>query len=571
MTDGCPCKRVCSDCPYEEMCGGCLGEACIHVREVRSGVDRSKAKCQFGKMHGLDKTCPVENPPPPSDFPCASPKMLDSAIWNFNNDRDEMTKQPPEPDWPLLIPEVSDITDTTSRLQPWPDEGDWEIPQFDPIAWDMTGYLFDKVQGAPWVREPETLREEDWHFILGSKKNWIENLILVDRLPDRIAIQTPPTASMVVHLNRLWSFHHKLLSDEDAPRPWLLTHGYPSYIDWPPAWHWNLGIRMLCSLAEYLLAQGMGFMGPGPDVWYPDKSRKTVTDLRLPFVTTSDGNRLLWTPGVSSPGPTEVDWDYFPGIIPFVPGADTKQLHWFAERIVQMGFRNMALDAMNTIAHENFKGIPEAISALKTAGANHVFVYGPWPLHIPTKFAPTDNVSYIASASHMDLTNRPVRYWLDRNESDNGEKRKWKRLPSYRRANLGEVSLIDGVHICSCGACQFGKQKEIDPRSIWRWGHLLDAGYRWMSKKHRRRKDETTEFSRLWYQGPSYTVFRKCLHYPPEANWKGIEGILDTVTIDEIKLRVVFADDTETPAEGIHWTWWDEMYEWSDGFPKLGD
>ncbi len=525
-------------------------------------------------MHGLDKTCSVGNKPPPKDFVCAPPSMLDSAIWNFNNDRDDMTKQPSAPEWPLLIPEVSDITKTTSRLKPCSDEGNWDVPDYDPIAWDMTGYLFDKIQGASWVREPDILQEEDWHYILGPKKNknWIKNIIFIDRLPDRFAMQTPPTAIMTAYMNRIYAYHWHLISDEDAPRPWLMTHGYPSYIDWPPAWHWNLGIRMLSSLAEYLAAQAMGFMGPGPEAWYPDKSRKTTTDLRLPFVSTTEGRKLLWKPQDSSMGPTEMDWDYFPGIIPFVPGSTTTQLRWFAEKIVKMGFKTLALDALNTIAHENFKGLPEAISILKSSGAEHVMVYGPWPLHLPSKYVVRKNVSYIPNANHMDMTNIPPRYWLVKNDSKDGEKRKWRRLPSYKKTTLGNVVPLEGVEICICEACIEARTKEGNPRSIWRWSHLLEKGQHWMNQS--RDNDGVSKKildTKLWYQGPSYTIFRKCLHYPQKNKWNAIEDILDSLVIEETKLRVNLPDGTSTESENIHWTWWDEMHGWSVGFPRLED
>ncbi len=576
MTVNCPCGRRCSKCIYENMCGGCLEDSCIHVKEETGSKNYSRTKCLFGKFQGLERTCPVENSPPPKEFECADPEMLDVAIWNFNNDRDDITKQPSEPDWPLLIPEVSDITETTSRLQVWPDEGDWQIPQFDPIAWDMTGYLFDKVQGAPWVREPEVLREEDWHFILGPKEgsNWIQNVLMVDRLPDRFAMQVPPTAIMVAYLNRLWEYQWMLLNDEDVPHPWLLTHGYPSYIDWPPAWHWNLGIRMLSSLLEYLASQARGFMGPGPDAWYPDKTGKTDSDLRLPFISTPEGSRLIWKPKSDSSGPIGMDWDQFPGVIPFVPGATTNQLRWFTERISQMGFKNMAIDAVNSIAHENFKGLPNAVSSVRNSGANHVFVYGPWPQHLPSKYVTQRNVSYIPTASHMDMTNKPSRFWQEKKDTTTGVKQRWTRLPAYKTTNLGEVSTLDYIKICDCEPCKSAVSKEVNPQSIWRWGHLLNAGQKWMQKQSRLQSKKLNSEAasintKLWYQGPSYTVFRKCLHYPPEFTWNGIEGLLDSLSFSETQMTIEFPNYPPTPSEAIRWTWWEEMHDWAHGFPKL--
>lgn len=552
------------------MCAGCLDDKCIHVRMKTSKVDHSNARCMFGKMHNLEDTCPIVNPHPPRQFPLAETEMLEEAILRFGSNRDELTEQPPTPEWPLLIPEVSDITETTSRIAVWPDEGEWSIPKFDPVAWDMTGNLFDKIQGAHWVFESEELQEDDWHNILGPfvNENWIRNILMVDRLPDLLAIQTPPTAAMVAYMNRIWSYQWPLLYDEDAPRPWLLTHGYPSYIDWPPAWHWNLGIRMLSSLAEYLASQGMGFMGPAPGALYPDGSRETIVNIRVPFVKDQDKSRLMWKPGPTSVGSTEMDWDFFPGIIPFVPGADTHQLRWFAKQILRMGFPTLALDAMNSIAHENFRGLHEAVATLQSAGAEHVIVYGPWPLHPPSKYVPTNKVSYIPAATHMDLTNTPARYWRTPKKPE--DKSEWKKLPSYRRTNLPTVMHTEGVDLCKCPACKSGMTKEIDPRSIWRWGHLLLASQKW-AKKVRKSTSKTAPLkdSRLWYQGPSYTVFRKCLHYPPETQWDGIENIIETLVFSEIRLEVKFPDGFTAPSEAIHWTSLEKLHVWADGFPSL--
>ena len=569
MKGQCPCGRRCADCVYEKLCGGCLEDRCIHVRLEQGRTDRSKAKCLFCEMKGIDRTCPTFNPPPPKELSCLGPWVLEDIIAEWDYERDELTKQPPEPDWPLLIPEVSDITETTSRLGVWPDEGEWKFKKWDPIAWDMTGYLFDKIQGAPWVREPEIHKEYDWHFILEPEEPWIENILFVDRLPDRLAMQTPPTAIMAAYLNRIYAYYWPIITDEDAPRPWLVTHGYPSYIDWPPAWHWNLGIRMLSSLAAYIGSQSFELMGAMPEeTWYPDKSRKVVQQIRVPFARAKGGDRLLFEPGPMSYGPTEMDWIRFPGIIPFVPGANTNQLAWFTKNIVKMGYTTVALDAVNSIAHENFKALPEAVSAVRGAGAKHVIIYGPWPLHPPAKYIPMHHVSYIPTAPHMDMTNSPRRFWRPRVDPKTGKKREWKRLPSYRWANLSYAASDKEVEICDCPACQAAKTKETDPRGIWRWGHLLKAGEKWEAKiikraKKREEPEPPTENIRLWYQGPSYTVFRKCLYYPPEIHWKGIEDIIDTIIFTETKMLVRFPDDETAPVEKIRWTWWPEGHHWA--------
>ncbi len=573
MTSRCPADRSCSSCPYEPMCGGCLEDGCVHVREKKSSVDHSKAKCSFCEMKRIDNSCPTTNPPPPKELTLMGPWVLEQTIGEWKINLDEVTTQPEEPEWPLLIPEVSDITETTSRLGVWRDEGDWKFRKWDPIAWDMTGYLFDNIQGAPWVRDPEILQEEDWRSILGPEENWISNILMVDRLPDRLAMQTPPTAIMIAYLNRIWAYHWKMLT-KDSPKLWMLTHGYPSYIDWPPAWHWNLGMRMLSSLAAYIGSQGHEMMGHPEGIWYPDLSKKTDQYMRLPHAIAKGGERLLWDPDVNYDGAREVDWTRFPGIIPFVPGADTNQLAWFTKMIVKMGYTTVAIDAVNSIAHENFKGLPEAVTAVRSAGAKHVIVYGPWPLHPPSRDIPIHSVSYIPTSLHMDMTNTPARFWRKKKETKPGEKRQWRKLPNYRRVNLGEVVYNEDAEICTCPACQAACIKEFDPRSIWRWGHMLNAGDEWEQrmKKRRGRKSEpeTQEMNtRLWYQGPSYTVFRKCLHFHPGIQWKGIEDMIESIIFSDTKMEFTFPDGERMGVNKIRWTWFPEGHTWEWEFPFL--
>jgi hypothetical protein len=572
MKGSCPCGRRCDSCVYSELCGGCLENGCIHVRESESRVKRDSEKCLFCMSKEIEDSCPTTNPPPPKEFNCLGPWTLKESIKEWSIYHDEFTEQPTEPHWPLLIPEASDISDTTSRLGVWPDEGNWDFERWDPVAWDMTGYLFDKVQSAPWVRDPDTHQEEDWHYILGPHENWIQDILLVDRLPDRLAMQTPPSSVMAAYLNRLYAYQWKLILDSDAPRPWIVTHGYPSYVDWPPAWHWNLGIRMLSSLAAYIGSQAFDIMGAPEDVWYPDKSRKTSQHIRVPFVQTETGPRLLFRPDSVSLGPTEMDWDRFPGIIPFVPGADTNQIAWFTQHIVSMGYTTVALDAMNTLAHENFVALPEAIRAAKRGGARHVMVYGPWPLHIPSKYVLTSGVSYVPSALHMDMTDRPKRFW--RKKVNEEEQSKWSKLPNYRWTTLGDVAQRADIEICQCDACKNAVLGESDSKSIWKWGHYLRAGSEWQRKQGKKRKSEpdgNRENIRLRFQGPSYVVFRKCLHYPPEVQWESIEDIIETIVFNETKMRVQFPDGTAARAEDIRWTWVEEGHVWAWEFPHLED
>lgn len=566
MRGTCPAGRRCDDCPYVSICGGCLEESCVHLRTTRA----HGSKCLFCDLKGLDCSGGSE---PPKEFPLAEPELLDEAILSYSNSNyPDSWKNPEEPAWPLLIPEISDITETTSRLGVWPDEGDWTNPFLDPIAWDMTGNLFDKVRGAPWVNQPEDCGERDWHEMLGPEKNWIRNILLVDRLPDKLAIQTPPTAIVVAYLNRMIAYHSKMLTDDDAPYPWMITHGYPSYIDWPPAWHFNLGIRMLASLLNYLSAQDEDIIYIDAGAWYPDRTRKTSTRLPLPYIQTNDGNMLLFKPGMDSQIPVDMDWPRFPGIIPFVPGADTNQVTWFARQLVRAGFHTFALDALNTIAHENFRGLPQAIDALRSVGARRVLVYGPWPMHIPSEFRRFKGISYIASAHHMDLTDYPPRYWRKSSEQKGS---KWRELPSYKSTTLGKVEAIDNIEACDCPACKNAKLSEYSPQSIWRWGHLLLAGVKWaISVQNQSKSDEISipeENELLWYQGPSNTVYRDDFVYPEETYCTDAGKLIESLVFQTGRMCIKMPNGKQKHAFEIRWGTKSTLSNWAEGFPVLED
>ncbi|MFW9889941.1 MAG: hypothetical protein ACFFER_17300, partial [Candidatus Thorarchaeota archaeon] len=381
------------------------------------------------------------------------------------------------------------------------------------------------------------------------------------------AIQTPPSAIIAEYLNRLYACQWNLLADDDAPSPWLLTHGYPSYIDWPPAWHWNLGIRMLASLAEYVGASNSEMMGAPKGTWYHDRSRQTGGRIHVPFAHTKREPRLIFPPYA------EMDWPEFPGIIPFVPGADTRQLSWFANQITGMGYEVLALDAMNTISHENFRGLSEAITCLKRAGAKHVIVYGPWPLHAPSKYIPTQNTSYIPSAHHMDMTNIPARFWRKRT-SCNEEITKWQKIPNYRTTSLKDAIHYSNLGICKCRPCKAATSREEDPRSIWRWGHLLQAGLKWQKRKTPKTNDlfvDSEIVSNLWYQGPSFTAFRKCLHYSYETVQQCSEALFDALSINEVVMMLQYPEGICKSSEHISWTMFEDGSDWRSGFPRLED
>ncbi|MHA1882380.1 MAG: hypothetical protein ACTSUO_04970 [Candidatus Thorarchaeota archaeon] len=390
---------------------------------------------------------------------------------------------------------------------------------------------------------------------------------MVDRLPDYLAIQTPPSAIIAEYLNRLHGCQWNLESDNDAPDLWLLTHGYPSYIDWPPAWHWNLGIRMLSSMIEYIGAAMSNKLQTPNSVWYPDASKKTSVPIRAPFADLGEKSRLVFPPYV------EMDWTSFPGIIPFIPGADINQLSWFAKQISGWGYDVYALDAMNTICHENFKGISNAVSALKTAGANHVLVYGPWPLHMPSKYVPTSKVSYIPSAHHIDMTNTPARFWINK-ESEYRKEEGWYKTPEYRISSLKSVKSRQDIEVCSCSACKAAVDLELVPRSVWRWGHFLNAGHKWLKRirgNEENRVASSDDLMRLWYQGPSNTAYRRCLHHVNTKKHDCLENLYDSIKIKEDCIRIIYPDGLIVTPEHIKWIDWENLPDWRTDFPQLED
>lgn len=561
MNEGCPCGRSCSGCPYEEICGGCLEMRCIH-RKSKS----RKAESLFGHLHDVPSGSDLH---PPNELDLAEPRVLEYLVDEIGSSN--VPLQPYQKKWPILIPEVSQITNTTARLGVWPDEGDWNNPFFSPIAWDMTGNLFDKARGAPWVSEPSECGKQNWREILGPEDNWIHDIIFIDRLPDYLALQTPPTAALVVYFNRLQTHYPGLLDDNSSPYPWLMTHGYPSYTDWPPAWHFNLGIRMLSSLLEYIINQEAPFCFVGPGVLYPDRSRRTVQSLPLPYVEMDGEKRLLWSPDAGKRPFTKMDLPRFPGIIPFVPGADVSQLTWFSQMLGKAGFVAASIDALNTIAHENFKGLRQAVRILHSRGLRRVMVYGPWPLSTPQTGRPIQKVSYIPSAVHMDLTNTPPRFW-QKSESSDSTKKRWQELPSFKDNSLSRVSEGDWLEICDCRACQNAIVCEASPRSVWRWGHLLEAGFEWAMSVQEAKEDlasEEEENQCLWFNGPSYMTFRRTLEYPPELPCDSVDGVIDYVRVGPDAMDILFPDGVSARPSEIRWGTKVGTHNWAVGFPEL--
>jgi len=562
MPVNCPCNRSCNNCEYVDICGGCLEDNCIHIRIKERKT--STNGCLFCHKKGIDSSQSCTTLIPPKKIDCISPWVLEDTIDTWMDRRESLADQKSHSHWPLLIPEVSEISRTTSRLNVKNNEGEWKFNKWNSVAWDMTGYLIDKVQGTSWISVGES-EEDSWRSIIGNDDNWIEDFLMVDRLPDYLAIQTPPSTIIAEYLNRLHACQWNLESDDDAPDLWMVTHGYPSYIDWPPAWHWNLGIRMLSSLIEYVgTALSYGISSPN-EIWYPDKTRKTKGSIKAPYVDLGKDSRLLFPPH------KEMDWLSFPGIIPFIPGADINQISWFAKQITGWGYDVLALDAMNTISHENYRGISEATNALKKAGAAHVVVYGPWPLQIPSKYTPRRDVSYIPTAHQMDMINSPARFWLSQESRDMDT---WQKIPNYRTTPLSEIRNQEALTICSCSACKSARDLEKDPRSIWKWGHFLSAGRRWQEKMTSNKNNESAQLDDLkvlWYQGPASTAFRKCLHHIDTEPHYCIEDFSDFVIIDETNVRVQYPDGLKVSAEYVRWSDWKGEVDWREGFPKLED
>ena len=321
---------------------------------------------------------------------------------------------------------------------------------------------------------------------------------------------------------------------------------------------------MLSSLVTYVGAATSDMLHTPEGVWYPDKSGKIENPIHAPYVSFRGESRLIFPPHA------EIDWVTFPGIIPFVPGADTRQLSWFAGQIVGMGYEVLAIDAMNTISHENFKGLQEAIACLRKAGAQHVIIYGPWPLHPPSNYVPLHNVSYIPCAHHIDMSNVPARFWQKKKTSS--EQGNWNRIPNYRKVSLKEVVSYPNIEICSCDACKAAITRENDPRSIWRFGHLLNAGLEWM-KRVKFRKNTPSELcnkdTRLWYQGPSYTAFRKCLFYPTKNPHPCTGDFFDSIVLKETCMKIQYPDGFYAYPEYVRWTSWKTKSDWVLDFPKL--
>ncbi|MHA1882381.1 MAG: hypothetical protein ACTSUO_04975 [Candidatus Thorarchaeota archaeon] len=179
MTNRCPCGRSCPDCEYNSLCGGCLEDNCIHVRAKQRKI--STKGCFFCHKKGTDSSHSCSTLIPPKKIDCISPWVLEETIDTWIEYRECFVDQQTQPKWNPLIPEVSDISGTTSRLSVHQDEGDWRFHRWNPIAWDMTGYLVDKVQGAPWTSNRDD--EDTWRYIIGNEYNWIEDIYwLIDFL-----------------------------------------------------------------------------------------------------------------------------------------------------------------------------------------------------------------------------------------------------------------------------------------------------------------------------------------------------------------------------------------------------
>jgi hypothetical protein len=87
--------------------------------------------------------------------------------------------------------------------------------------------------------------------------------------------------------------------------------------------------------------------------------------------------------------------------------------------------------------------------------------------------------------------------------------------------------------------------------------------------KHERKELDIDTDSKAWFQGPSYAIFRRCLHYPTENQSSEIENLGDHIVFSETKSSVEYPDGQDFPAHKIRWTLFEEMNEWAKEFPTV--
>jgi hypothetical protein len=238
--------------------------------------------------------------------------------------------------------------------------------------------------------------------------------------------------------------------------------------------------------------------------------------------------------------------------------------------MVKAGFSNLAIDAFNSIGHENFNGIKPAIQSLQKAGAKNVLLYGPWPLHIPATERPIRGISYIPSATHIDLTDYPPRYWRESEKSTSQSG--WTELPSYKSTKLGDVASKDWIKVCNCDACRYAIVGETDPRSIWRFGHFLLASDEWIFKVQdvsEKDSEMGNQFQCLWFQGPSYTSLRQCFEYPEDVRCKEHTGQIGSLQIGTTKIRIQIRGVSQDDIHKIRWGTQNQLYKWAEDFPTF--
>jgi hypothetical protein len=82
-------------------------------------------------------------------------------------------------------------------------------------------------------------------------------------------------------------------------------------------------------------------------------------------------------------------------------------------------------------------------------------------------------------------------------------------------------------------------------------------------------EESDNDNKKLWFQGPSYSVFRRCFHYSTEDSCTPSKDVIDTIETLNSKMQIRFPDNSVIPVSKVRWGWDDAMHEWSEEFPDL--
>lgn len=75
--------------------------------------------------------------------------------------------------------------------------------------------------------------------------------------------------------------------------------------------------------------------------------------------------------------------------------------------------------------------------------------------------------------------------------------------------------------------------------------------------------------TRLWYEGPASTAFRRCLCYKCRNSYPCADDIYYTIAFSETNIRVMYPGGFCVLPEYIRWSSSETELEWVSGFPKL--